>query len=294
MSGHCCATLWRPGPLMPLSAWNDATLTNWAVHLTALMASCGYALAVFLLVRSLRGQSSLDRGKVWSIAVPAVCAHGLNVWLQVFTPTGIQLGVVAASALFGFVLATSSTVVGYFRRMEALMAPAWLMSLMFIAASALSVDTQPPVARLDSGLVAHIVISIVAYTLVMLAGSQAVLIMIQNRHLKQRDMHRLLKYLPPLQTMESILFDLVVAGWVGLTAAIGTGFLFVDDLLAQHLAHKTFFTVAAWAVFGTLLVGRLRAGWRGMTAVRWTFAGFGLLMVGYFGTQIVLQLILAR
>jgi ABC-type uncharacterized transport system permease subunit len=267
---------------------------NWVVHLTALLASGGYAAAVFLLVRSLRGQSSLNRGRIWSIAVPAVMAHGVNVYLQVFTPAGIQLGVVAASALFGFVLAASSTAIGYFRRMEALMAPAWLMSLMFIAASAISTDAQPPVTRLDDGLVAHIVISIVSYTLVMLAGSQAVLIMIQNHHLKRRHMHLLLKYLPPLQTMENILFDFVIAGWLGLTASIGTGFLFVDNLMAQHLAHKTFFTIAAWGVFGVLLAGRLRAGWRGMTAVRWTFAGFALLMVGYFGTQIILQFILER
>jgi len=39
------------------------------------------------------------------------------------------------------------------------------------------------------------------------------------------------------------------------------------------------FSVLAWLVFGALLVGRYRYGWRGRIALRWILAGGGLLLL---------------
>ncbi len=79
-----------------------------------------------------------------------------------------------------------------------------------------------------------------------------------------------------------------------LTLAIGTGLLFVDDFFAQHLIHKTFFAIAAWLVLAMLLLGRNLWGWRGMVAVKWTLWGFILLTLAYFGSKVVLEVILGR
>lgn len=92
--------------------------------------------------------------------------------------------------------------------------------------------------------------------------------------------------------MEDTLFDLITIGLVLLSVAIGTGLFFVDDFFAQHTAHKTAFALAAWLVLGMLLVGRLLWGWRGMVAVKWTLSGFLLLTVAYFGSKVVLEVIL--
>ena len=94
--------------------------------------------------------------------------------------------------------------------------------------------------------------------------------------------------------MEDTLYDLVFVGFGLLTAAIVTGFVFVDDVFAQHLAHKTVLTVLAWSVFGMLILGRFAWGWRGMVAVRWTLTGFILLLLGFFGSKVVLEVILER
>lgn len=45
-------------------------------------------------------------------------------------------------------------------------------------------------------------------------------------------------------------------------------------------------------MIGTLLVGRRRAGWRGRTAVRWTLAGFALLVLAYLGSKFALEFVL--
>jgi ABC-type uncharacterized transport system permease subunit len=45
-------------------------------------------------------------------------------------------------------------------------------------------------------------------------------------------------------------------------------------------------------VFGILLIGRWLMGWRGKIAIRWTLAGFIALMLAYFGSKFVLEIVL--
>ena len=101
------------------------------------------------------------------------------------------------------------------------------------------------------------------------------------------------RLLPPLQTMETLLFEMLWVGQVLLTLSIVTGFLFFEDLFGQRLVHKTVFSLLAWLVYAILLWGRHRNGWRGSQAVRWTLGGFAALMLAYFGTKLVLEFILA-
>jgi len=79
-----------------------------------------------------------------------------------------------------------------------------------------------------------------------------------------------------------------------LTFTLLTGALFVDDLFGQHLIHKTVLSIVAWLVFGALLFGRWRYGWRGRRAVNLTLVGMGVLLLAFFGTKAVLELILHR
>jgi len=79
-----------------------------------------------------------------------------------------------------------------------------------------------------------------------------------------------------------------------LTLALLTGFIFVTNLRTQHLEHKTILSCIAWVLFGVLLFGRIRYGWRGRAAVRWTLSGFGVLILAYFGSKFVLEYLLGR
>lgn len=140
----------------------------------------------------------------------------------------------------------------------------------------------------------HILTSIVAFSLLNIAAVQAVLLAVQDRHLRSHHPHRLIRSLPPLQTMESLLFQMIGVGLVLLTVSLLSGFIFIEDLFAQHLAHKTVLSITAWLVFAILLIGRVKYGWRGQTAIRWTLVGFVSLLLAYFGSKLVLELILRR
>ena len=103
---------------------------------------------------------------------------------------------------------------------------------------------------------------------------------------------QLLGAMPPLQTMESLLFEVLATGQILLSVALMTGFLFLDDLWAQHVAYKTILSLVAWFIFTILLYGHYRLGWRGRTAIRWTLWGFGNLALAFFGTKMVLEFLL--
>jgi ABC-type uncharacterized transport system permease subunit len=53
-------------------------------------------------------------------------------------------------------------------------------------------------------------------------------------------------------------------------------------------------SLLAWVIFCAILIGRQRYGWRGRIAVNWILAGFLFLLLGYFGSKFVLELILMR
>lgn len=140
----------------------------------------------------------------------------------------------------------------------------------------------------------HILASLLAYSLLTLASVQAVLLAIQEHHLHNRHPGGIIRALPPLQTMETLLFEMIGAGFILLTLSLISGFLFLENMLAQHIIHKTILSIFGWILFATLLLGRSLAGWRGRAAITWTLSGFIMLMLAYFGSKAVLELILQR
>jgi ABC-type uncharacterized transport system permease subunit len=154
-------------------------------------------------------------------------------------------------------------------------------------------DPLPHLLPVHTGAMAvHILTSMVAFSLLMIAALQSVLLAIQNNQLKRHPPTRFILLLPSLQTMETLLFQMITTGVLVLTVSLGTGFLFLHDLFAQHLAHKTVLSLLAWIIFCAILAGRQRYGWRGRVAVNWILAGFLLLLLGYFGSKFVLEQIL--
>jgi len=147
---------------------------------------------------------------------------------------------------------------------------------------------------LDWPLQVHILLSLLAYGVLSLGAAQAGVLAIQHRRLHDQRPRGASIGLPPLQTMEYLLFRLIASGFFLLSLAILSGGFFIDNLFAQHLAHKTILSIIAWIFFAVLLWGRWRFGWRGRVAVRWTLAGYGVLILAYFGSKLVLELILGE
>jgi ABC-type uncharacterized transport system permease subunit len=140
----------------------------------------------------------------------------------------------------------------------------------------------------------HVAFALLAFSVLSIAAVLAILLAIQERALRRSQFKHWLRALPPLTLAESMLFRMIAAGFALLTLTLLTGVLFVDNLFGQHLVHKTVLSIIAWAIFGALLLGRWRYGWRGGRAVNLTLLGMGTLFLAFIGTKFVLELVLHR
>lgn len=147
-------------------------------------------------------------------------------------------------------------------------------------------------SSIPAGLETHIIVSAVSYSLLALAALQSILLAIQNKQLRNRHPGGFVRALPPLETMEALLFQLIGIGYVLLSISLVSAVPYTHDIFAQHLVHKTILSISAWIVFAILIWGRWHFGWRGRTAIRWTLSGFVVLMLAYFGSKMVRELIL--
>lgn len=143
---------------------------------------------------------------------------------------------------------------------------------------------------------AHFIVAMLAYSLFTLAVLHALLMAVAERQLHSGRLSRSIASLPPLMTMEALLFRLIAIAFVLLTLTLGSGILFSEELFdrAFRVDHKTVFAFISWALFGVLLIGRRVRGWRGRVALRWTLAGFIALLLAYVGSRFVLEVLLNR
>jgi len=230
--------------------------------------------------------------------------------LQVITGIGISLHALAISGLLlvegGLdlslfkILALLALVINILVFISGLKKPLHSLYLVLLPVSALCLlialtnpSTKPP-ASMSAPIQAHVLISILAYSLLAIAALQALLAGYQDWQLKHKHQNILMRTLPPVQTMEILLFELIWAGEILLTLSLVSGFLFFDDLFAQHLVHKVAFSLVAWFVYAILLWGRHSRGWRGNKAIRWTWGGFIAILLGYIGSKVVMEFILIQ
>ena len=141
----------------------------------------------------------------------------------------------------------------------------------------------------------HLALAMIAYGLFVIALLHATLMSFAERHLHLKGTVAF-PNLPPLLTLETLLFRMIGAAFVFLTLTLVTGIAFSESLFGRALRfdHKTVFAVLSWLIFAWLLAGRWRYGWRGRTALRWTLGGFVMLLLAYVGSRFVLEVLLGR
>ncbi len=142
----------------------------------------------------------------------------------------------------------------------------------------------------------HLFVAMLAYSLFAMAALQAALMLPLERRLHRGDLRGPAAGLPPLLTLEAMLFRIIGLGFLFLTLTLAAGAVFSEELFGRAfpLNHKTLFGVISWVIFGGLLAGRHFYGWRGRRALHWTLAGFAVLLLAYVGSRFVLEVILGR
>lgn len=249
-----------------------------------------FSACTVLLVQRRHGEASSH----WPLGLAALAAvahlgvHGL-VWLQ---RGGADLHFFASLSLVGLGMAALTVSTAFSQRLEALGVVVYPIAALTLTGHLLS--APGPVSTLDWPLQLHAWLAILAYASLAIATLMAGMLWFQERALRRRDVHGWWRALPPLTQLEALLFRTLVASFVLLSAALLTGTVFVADLFAQHLIHKTVLSLLSWAVLAMLLFGRWRWGWRGPRAATLTLTAMTLLLLAFFGSQFVLEIVLKR
>lgn len=260
-----------------------------------------YLLLAWLTWRTL---SAPERSRRWRAVVLPVLA------LAHATLLGLAIGG-SGEFHFGFAHALSATLLlaVLVLWVEGMFVPVRGLDVVVLPAAALSVllPLAFPGAAIGAGLDStalrlHLLVAMAAYSLLTIAALHALLMALVDRRLHSplqaptEGVGRIFGQVPSLLALEKLLFRLIWVGFILLTATLVTGVFFSEQLFGRALRfeHKTVFTIASWLVFAGLLGGRMVFGWRGRTALRWTFAGFLMLLLAYVGSRFVLEVVLGR
>lgn len=264
------------------------------ISITSSVAMLAYLAAGFLVfIQMLKHRTVVGRARM---ALFGLCTTGLLlhtlVLLHHFTAAnGLNFAIFNALSLLAWLIVLLWGIAIVSRPVESLG-----VAILPLASLALLLEllfpSQHVVSSDQFSLKLHILISIIAYSIFTIAACQAVLLAIHDRHLHNKQPGGFIRVLPPLQTMEALLFQMIGVGFILHSLSLISGFAFLEDMFAQHMVHKTILSLAAWLIFAVLLWGRWRFGWRGKTAIRATLSGFVALLLAYLGSKVVLEILL--
>ncbi len=258
--------------------------------LASILAVILYAAGLYVSWRHFKQRQS---GRaLLGIIMAALFCHGAAVYYHLIVPNGLNLSLLTVSDLVAFVLVVMVAIANLRLPIENLYLIVLPISIVVIIATNLA-PASTPLTDLSTSLVAHILVSLAAYSALMMAACQSVVLAVQERQLKSHG-PSVLGLLPPLETMERLLVAMLWIGLILLSGAILSGYLFLEDIFARQVLHHIVLTSLSWCLYVAFLVGHHLFGWRGLTAVRWTLVAFGLLVLGYLGSKFVLEYVLVR
>jgi ABC-type uncharacterized transport system permease subunit len=264
--------------------------------LPLIAVACYLIGAVWLGMTAYRTNSHQGRGgriAAVAIAVVGVVVHASALFGEHRLEPSAALSLGDTAALIGFVIAVTAVVLAL--RPQSRGIAALLLGIAAVLEAAFSEGArQFSVGRPGWELAFHVAMATTAFAFLTVGMTLAIAQVLLDKRLRSRQPLGWLKIFTPIESLESGCFQSILAGFVLLTLALVSGAFFIENLFAQHLIHKVILAIVAWIVFGVLLLGRLRFGWRGRKALHWTLAGYVLLGLAYFGSKVILEDVLGK
>ena len=251
-----------------------------------------YAVATGLLLKQWLAVKKDQNKYPLYVAAAAIIFHALALHTIIFTAQGIDIGFFSALTFTAWLMAALLVIASFSLPIGCLGLLVYPFALVTLILRGLSNQQHLLTDVLATGLETHILFSLLAYSLLSIAVAQAMLLAIQDKYLHNKHPSGFLHSLPSLEAMEIMLFRIIALGVLALSISLLSGFIYLEDMFAQHLVHKTILSLIAWAVFVVLLWGHYQFGWRGKIAIKWSISGFTLLMLAYFGSKFVIELVL--
>jgi ABC-type uncharacterized transport system permease subunit len=230
------------------------------------------------------------------LVLAPLALHAALLARAAFAPDGLHLGVGNAVSAILWLTVLIYWIGNFFYRLDGLQS--LVLPVAAVAAFLPAVfPAGQPLPHTDLlAFKIHLLIAMAAYSLLTIASLHVLLMTLIERRLHEGALPQRLRHLPPLLTMETLLFRIIWAGFILLTLTLASGVVYSEELFgkAAKFNHKTVFGVISWLIFAALLAGRHVYGWRGRVAVRWTLTGFLMLVLAYIGSKFVLEVILGR
>lgn len=246
-----------------------------------------------LFVAGSDGPTAASKQVFLLLSFIALLAHAVVLYNNIYISSGLNLGFFNALSLMTWGIALFVFLAALKKPLENLaiiIFPVTIIALLLeilFQSSRILPDTAP------GGLRLHVLLSVCAYSLLTIAFLQAMALAVQDRQITRKHPASIMR-LPPMQVMENLLIQIIMLGFFMLSLSLVTGLMFLHDIFSQHLVHKTILSIVAWSFFGILLWGHWSRGWRGKIITRWTVTGFILLLLAYFGSKFVLEVLLNR
>jgi ABC-type uncharacterized transport system permease subunit len=255
------------------------------------------ALAIYFWHTQSKGMGDVfSHETIGHLVLIPLAMHGYLLGQDIFSGGGFDLGVLNALSLIVWLTLLVYWVARFFYPIggfQALVLPVAAVTMLL----PVFFPSEHPLANTNLfAFKAHITAAMLAYSLFTIAMLHAVLISQVDKRLHHPSLPRILHSLPPLLTMETLLFRLIAVGFVLLTLTLASGVLFSEEIFGKafQFNHKVLFGFISWGVFAILLWGHHFYGWRGRVAVHWTMSGFGFLLLAYLGSKFVLEVLLHK
>jgi ABC-type uncharacterized transport system permease subunit len=239
-----------------------------------------------------RGLSTVERGGVFAVLL----LHLLLLDDAMFADGGMHFGFGLAISTMVWLAAAIYWGESFFHHVDGMLALVLPLAAIGVVLPLLFPDAHLLINNDSPMFRAHVIVAMLAYSLFTIAALHATVMALLERRLHAAELNGSMASLPPLLTMERLLFRIIWVGFVLLTVTVGSGILFSETLFGKPLEfnYKTVFALISWGIFAALLAGRQVYGWRGRSVLRWTLAGFVALLLAYVGTRFVLEVILGR
>lgn len=262
------------------------------MHWLGILACLLYLVVAVQIGSRLFHHEGPSRASSTAIASLAVVLHLFSLVEAIFSVPGQNMSITNVASLVAWMIALSMTIASFNLANAILLPVVYGFAALIVLLNQFLPDTYLMHIEMHPGLVVHITLALFAYGCLMIGMLYALQLGYINFRLKQRPQSLLHSSLPPLMIVERILFKLLLVGTVLLTFSLISGFLFLEDMFAQHQAHKTILSMVAWLVFVIVLAGHHRFGWRGKPVAAATIAGALVLTLAYFGSRLVKEVLL--
>lgn len=260
-------------------------------------AAVMYLLCGIGMVRAMRVQGAVAPGWMRLGACLGMVLHFAGVFVEMFASEVIHFGFGMAVSTMLLIAVLITVIQSYVHRVTPLTG---LVLIVAAAGSVLPVIFVGEMYRSETWSLlfrVHLLAALAAYSFMIIAVVQAILLMRMDRQLKSPMSEKesgILTNMPNLLAMERILFRIVACGFVCLTLVLVLGgFATMQSHGVPYvLDHKTVMTWLSWIVFAILIVGRYGFGWRKNKALAWFWTGVFFLAVAYLVYRFVIEMFL--